>query len=467
LQNKIYLIKSLTLTDITKKTVLHQIRQFKNSIFQFAHLPFADIMTTDALEQIIENSTSSRDRIFTPLVTLKAFIFQVLSTDGSCRQAVNHVLSERLFQGCSANSIKTGAYCKARKRLPHKQLKQAVESSGKTLHEQADKSWLWKGHNTVLTDGTTVLMPDTPENQTDYPQQSNQKAGLGFPIVRIVGLISLSVGSVISYSAGPYQGKGSGETSLFSQVIGAIAKNDILLADRYYCTWAIIALVLQQGSHILVQNHIKRKPDFRRGKKLGAKDHLVEWKKPRRKPGWIIQSDYDALPEAIVFREFSLKGRVYVTTLMNSKKYHKKELAELYVRRWLIELDFRSLKTHMKMEMLRCKSPDMVDKEIAVYFLAYNLIRASIARATKVKCQLPRLVSFMTTVQIFNEGILQLIILSGKVLKDAVDGLLNAIASIPISQQKRKAQPRAIKRRPKAYPLLTEPRDQACEAINI
>jgi hypothetical protein len=118
---------------------------------------------------------------------------------------------------------------------------------------------------------------------------------------------------------------------LFSRVIDAIAKNDILLADRYYCTWAIIALVQQQGSHILVQNHIKRKPDFRRGKKLGAKDHLVEWKKPRRKPGWIIQSDYDALPDAIVFREFSLKGRVYVTTLMNSKKYHKKELAELYV----------------------------------------------------------------------------------------------------------------------------------------
>ena len=143
--------------------------------------------------------------------------------------------------------------------------------------------------------------------------------------------------------------------------------------------------------------------------------------------------------------EFSLKGRVYVTTLVNAKKYHKKELAELYVKRWLIELDFRSLKTHMKMEMLRCKSPDMVDKEIAVYFLAYNLIRASIARATKVKCQIPRLISFMTTVQIFNEGILRLIILSGKVLKYAIDGLLNAIASIPISQQKRKAQPRLSK----------------------
>ena len=206
-----------------KKTALHQIRHFKKSLFQFPHLPFSDILSTDALEQIIEHSANSKDRIYTPLVTLKAFIFQVLSTDGSCRQAVNHVLSERLFNGCPANSIKTGAYCKARKRLPHDQLKQAVESSGKTLHQRAHKTWLWKGHNTLLTDGTTVLMPDTPENQADYPQQSNQKPGLGFPIARIVGLISLSVGSAVSYSIGPYQGKGSGETSLFSRVIDAIA----------------------------------------------------------------------------------------------------------------------------------------------------------------------------------------------------------------------------------------------------
>ena len=451
----------------TKKSVLHQIRKFKNSILQFSHLPFADILSSDALEQIIEHSQSCRDRIFTPLVTLKAFIFQVLSTDGSCRQAVNHVLSERLYQGCSPNSIKTGAYCKARRRLPHKQLKQAVESSGKSLHQQAHKSWLWKGHNTLITDGTTVLMPDTPENQAVYPQQSNQKPGLGFPITRIVGLISLSVGSVVSYSMGPYQGKGSGETSLFGQMINEIAKHDLLLADRYYCTWAIIALMMQQGSHILVQNHAQRKPDFRRGKKLGIKDHLIEWKKPKRRPAWITQNDYDALPNEILFREFSVKGKVYVTTLMNTKKYHKKELAELYTQRWQIELDFRSLKTHMKMDMLRCKSPDMVKKEIAVYLLAYNLIRASIARAAKVKNQVPRQISFMTTVQVFNEGILQLIVLSGKILKYAIDGILSAIASIPIGLQKRKAQPRAIKRRPKAYPLLNEPRYKACEAINI
>jgi len=218
---------------------------------------------------------------------------------------------------------------------------------------------------------------------------------------------------------------------------------------------------------MLVQNHAQRKPDFRRGKKLGTKDHLIEWKKPKRKPDWINQHDYDALPGEILIREFSVGGIVYVTTLLDVKKYHKKELAKFYSQRWLIELDFRSIKTHMKMEMLRCKSPDMGQKEIAVYLLAYNLIRASIARAAKVKSQMPRQISFMTTVQIFNEGLLQLIVLSGKVLKHAIDGLLNAIASIPIGQQKRKAQPRAVKRRPKPFPLLTSPRKEACEAINL
>ena len=450
----------------TKYSVSQQIRTFKKSVFQFPHLPFSDILSSEILLQIVEHSSSSRDRIFTPLITLKAFIFQVLSTDGSCRQAVSHVFSERVRQGYSANSIKTGSYCKARTRLPLKQLKQATEKSGTALHQKAHTSWCWKGHNTLLVDGTTILMPDTPKNQKVFPQQSNQKPGLGFPILRMVGLISLSVGSVVSYAIGPYQGKGSGETSLFSQMINAIVKNDLLLADRYYCTWAIIALALQQGSHLLVQNHAQRKPDFRRGKKLGIKDHLVKWKKPKRKPNWITQKDYDALPNEIVFREFSVKGKVYVTTLLNTKKYYKKELAEFYTQRWIVELDFRSIKTQMKMDMLRCKSPDMAQKELAVYLLAYNLIRASIARAAKAKEKIPRHISFMTTVQLFNESITLLVLLSGRLLTQAINGLLVAIASIAIGQQKRMKQPRAIKRRPKPYPLLMIPRKQACEALN-
>jgi hypothetical protein len=312
----------------TKNTINQQILNLKNSILQFPQLAFADILSTELLLAIVNQSSSCRNRIYTPLVTLKAFIFQVLSADGSCRQAVSHVLSERLLQGQTANSVNTGAYCEARKRLPLEALKESVESTGKSLHQQAHPDWLWKGHNILLTDGTTVLMPDTPENQAVFPQQSYQKPGLGFPIVRIVGLISLTVGSVISYATGCYQGKGSGETSLFSQLLGSIEQGYLLLADRYYCTWTILALMLQQGAFMLVQNHANRKANFSLGQQLGVKDHLVEWEKPKRKPDWISQHDYDALPDKILIREFAVDGKVYVTTLLNAKKYHRKELCQ-------------------------------------------------------------------------------------------------------------------------------------------
>jgi len=447
------------MSNLTKLIALRQIQALKRAVLQLPGIPFSNILTNKSLQQIIDHSESSRDRIFTPLVTLKAFIFQVLSTDGSCRQAVMHVLSDRLQQGEKAISVMTGAYCKARQRLPYESLKELTEETGKNLHQKADSSWKWKGHNTLLTDGTTVLMPDTGKNQHDFPQQGNQKLGLGFPIARIVGLVSLSVGTVVSYAVGPYQGKGTGETSLFSQLMDAISKNDLLLADRYYCTWAILALMMQKKSHLLVQNHAQRKPDFRCGKKPGAKDHLVEWKKPKRKPGWISQADYKALPESILIREFAVKGMVCVTTLLDAKKYPKQELADLYLQRWKIELDIRSIKTQMGMEMLRCKSPDMVKKEIAVHFLSYNLIRATIARSAKLNQKTPRKISFMTAVQSLNERVSGLLFISGKVLRHVVKTLLTAISSVPIGIQKRKKQPRVIKRRPKPFPLMTKPRN--------
>jgi hypothetical protein len=213
-----------------------------------------------------------------------------------------------------------------------------VNTTGSALHHRNPGTWRWKGHNVVLVDGTTVLMPDTEANQNAFPQQSSQKPGLGFPIARVVGLISLGVGSVIDYIAGPYQGKGSGESSLFSQLIGTLRPGELLLADRYYCTYAIIALLMQKGVNVLFENHAQRKPDFRRGKKLGVRDHLIEWHKPKRKPVWMSKDDYDTLPQSIKVRELRVQGIVYITTLMASKKYHKKTLAQLYTERWKVDI---------------------------------------------------------------------------------------------------------------------------------
>jgi len=389
----------------------------------------------------------------------------VLSDDGSCKQAVAGVLIDRIVDGQSANTVNTGPYCKARQRLPLKELKAATTVAGLHLHNQALAAWRWKGYNVVLTDGATVQMPDTPENQADFPQLDSQKSGLGFPIARMVVLISLATGAVLDYSLGVYQGKGSGETSLLSQLFGSLSIGDLLMADRYYCTFAIIALLQASGIPVLFPIHARKKVDFSLGVRLDAKDHLIEWLKPKRKPVWMSQQAYNDLPEAMTIREFAVNGRIYVSTLLNAKSYHKQELAMLYKQRWKIELDFRSIKTNMGMEMLRCKTPDMVRKEIAIHLLAYNIIRENLAQAASLHEKIPRQLSFRSAVQLIIQASKQIVSLTGNRLTSALRKLLKAIASTAIGKQKRKSQPRAVKRRPKSFPLLTVPRNEACSRV--
>lgn len=216
----------------TRLSLRIQIRSFKNTFFQFNDLPFNGLLS-DHLIEAINKSGNRRDTVFTPLITLRAFLFQVLSPTGSCKEAIAHVLIERIGSNCSENSMNTGSYCKARSRLSLSHLKETVTSSGEKLHKCASNDWRWKGYRVMLVDGTTMLMPDTSNNQKTYPQQSVQKPGLGFSIVRLVGLLTLATGSCVDYALGSFQGKGSGETSLFSQLIESLGTSDLLLADRY------------------------------------------------------------------------------------------------------------------------------------------------------------------------------------------------------------------------------------------
>ncbi len=436
-----------------------QIRSVKNAFFQIGDLPFKNLLP-DSLIQAIHQSGNPRSTVFTPLLTLKAFIFQVLSPTGSCKEAVAHILMERINFDYSANSMNTGAYCKARLRLLLSHLKAAVTSSGQMLHQQASIAWLWKGYRVVLVDGTTLLMPDTEDNQKVYPQQNAQKPGIGFPIVRLVGLVSLATGSCIDYVVGPYQGKGTGETSLFSRLINILNQNDLLLADRYYTSFAIIALLIKQGTPLVFRQRSTVISDFRRGQRLGAKDHIIHLIKPKKKPVWMSEEDFAELPDVIHVREFSVKGVVYITTLLNAKAHPKKALAELYQQRWKIELDFRTIKTHMGMEMLRCQTAKMVEKEIAVNLLAYNLIRANTARGASIKDKEPRYLSFMATVQLMRTTVGLCMTRTGKALGELIYPLLMAMTETEVGKRIRPNQPRVIKRRPKGYPLMTKPREE-------
>jgi hypothetical protein len=436
-----------------------QIRSVKNAFFQIGALPFKNLLP-DSLIQAIHQSGNPCSTVFTPLLTLKAFIFQVLSPTGSCKEAVAHILMERINFDYSANSMNTGAYCKARLRLLLSHLKAAVTSSGQMLHQQASIAWLWKGYRVVLVDGTTLLMPDTEDNQKVYPQQNAQKPGIGFPIVRLVGLVSLATGSCIDYVVGPYQGKGTGETSLFSRLINILNQNDLLLADRYYTSFAIIALLIKQGTPLVFRQRSTVISDFRRGQRLGAKDHIIHLIKPKKKPVWMSEEDFAELPDVIPVREFSVKGVVYITTLLNAKAHPKKALAELYQQRWKIELDIRTIKTHMGMEMLRCQTAKMVEKEIAVNLLAYNLIRANTARGASIKDKEPRYLSFMATVQLMRTTVGLCMTRTGKALGELIYPLLMAMTETEVGKRIRPNQPRVIKRRPKGYPLMTKPREE-------
>jgi hypothetical protein len=301
-------------------------------------------------------------------------------------------------------------------------------------------------------------MPDTEDNQAVYPQQSVQKSGLGFPIMRLVGLLSLATGSCIDYTTGVYQGKGSGETSLFSRLISSLGKGDLLLADRYFTTYAIMTMMIEKEIPLVFRQRANVKSDFRKGQQLGSKDHLIRFKKPPRKPVWMTAEAYAGLPNEIIIREFIVKGIVYVTTLLDAKAYPKTELAKLYQQRWKIELDFRTIKTHMGMEMLRCQSAQMVDKEVATHLLAYNLIRANLSKAASLNDRQPRYISFMATVQLMHHISGLCLTMTTKALEKLLSPLLLAMSSTEIGRRKRPNQPRVIKRRPKAFPLMTKPR---------
>jgi len=437
-----------------------QIKNLKHSFLQLSNLPLSNVFSTHWLKKLAESVPYRRDTIYTPLVVLRLFLLQVLNDDRSCKAAVSRFLIERAAEGETEISHNSGPYCTARTRLPLALLEDGVRETAIEANK-TKTAWKWYGYNVYMVDGTTVLLPDTEDNQKEFPQQKNQKPGLGFPIVRICASISLATGSVADYAYAPYEGKGTGETSLFSNLQGSLKEGDLLLADRYYATFAIIMLLSLAGVHVVMRNHARRIVDYRKGTRLGKRDHLVQWTKPAEKPSWMSTEEYDKLPDTMTVREFRVNGTDFVTTLTDHKQFHKKEMSSLYRQRWNIEVDLRSIKTHMGMEMLSCLSPKMIKKEMAIYFMAYNLIRSIIAQSAVIHEKIPRKISFKGAVQLIVAGATTLIRMANRCIMDTVNAILLAISTNAVGIRNQTPQPRALKRRPKPYPLLTKPRREA------
>ena len=398
---------------------------------------------------------------------------QVLCPDHSCQQAVIRVNAERAANGLKPASPDTGAYCKARDRLPEELIHKLVCASGFNLEQAAPAEWRWKKRHVKLIDGSTISMPDTAENQEEYPKQSEQKPGLGFPIARVVGVLSLTIGSVLDLAIAPYKGKLTGEHALLRQLLHCFSEGDIALADAYYCSYFLIANLHKMGVDIICRLHGARGSDFRRGKRLGNGDHIVTYLRPSR-PSWMDDETYSKIPETFQVREvkvaidipgFRTKSIVVVTTILCSSCATSDELADLFRQRWHVELDLRSIKDTMKMAILRCKKPSMVRKEIWTHLLAYNLLRKIIAEAAFKHKLKPRQVSFKGSMQALNVFRFVWIYNPNLDSRALYEMMLDQIANIRVGDRPDRVEPRARKRRDNRYPNLNVPRAKARAAL--
>ena len=343
---------------------------------------FFNLLTGPELMEATEaHLPEHRERLYPPTVALSMFLRQCLDADGSCQKAVNGWAAQRCAEGLSVQSVRTGAYCKARERLPMAMVTGLAHTVGAQVSARAQAGWRWRGRNVKLVDGTGISMPDTPENQASYPQPSSQAEGVGFPLARVVGVICLATGAVIDAAIGPHAGKGSSELGLLRTLGAAFSAGDVMLADAFYCNYFLIATMMAAGVDVLFEQNGARHTDFRRGTSLGRRDHLVSWKKSKTKPEWMSAQQYADFPAELIVREVKVDGQVLVTTLTDHK-IRKGEIDQLYARRWNVELDLRNIKTTLGVEVLRCLTPQMVEKELWVHLLAYNLIRLLMAQAS-------------------------------------------------------------------------------------
>ncbi len=442
----------------------HQHKRFIHHAADTDSHAFFNLLTGPQLLDRVESMLPEhRERQFPPTETLSMFLAQALSADGSCREVVNDAAVKRLVGGMKPCSTNTSGYCRARARLPQSMIATLTRQAGEVIAEGAPAWWHWRGRPVRLVDGATVMLPDTEENQADYPQPRSQKAGLGFPQCRLVALLCLGSGALLDAATGPCEGKGSDEQSLLRSMLETLRADDILLGDAYYATYFLLCELLRRGVDGVFEQYgaRKRSTDFRKGERLGPRDHLIVLAKPK-KPDWMSQSDYDQAPSTLKVRELCAGGKILITTFICAKEVPKAVVKALYRSRWNVELDLRNIKTTLGMEMLRCKTPEMAVKELWVYLLAYNLIRLLMAQASLLADQIPRQLSFKHTVQIWIAWQQR-----GGATHDAVsiNALLFLIAEPRVGLRSRRVEPRALKRRQKQFPLLTKPRDITQEDI--
>ena len=436
-------------------------------------LPFSEIVTAERIEQVFarHDGLFAKDDVYSTPVVLWAFLSQVLrdGKEASCQSAVARIAGHCLQQGIQPPTADTGDYCRARAKLPEAALRELSHEVADELERRVLEAWLWKRRHAKLIDGFTFTMPDTEKNLAEFPHPRTQTKGVGLPIARAVAILSLATACVTDAVIGPYKGKETGETALLRSILGSLQSGDVAVFDRCYCSFMMIALLQLQGTDVCARLHQKRRSDFRKGKRLGKADHIIHWTKPQR-PKWMDQETYDRIPETLELRELRYtvveKGRrtktiTVVTTLTDATQYSHAEIAELYGFRWNSELDIRAIKSSLNLGHTRCKSPDMVRRELRTTLLAYNLIRTTAAKAALLHEKKPRQISFTATCQyvLSSWELTSTGILTAEQFRRHCLGMLAQIAACEVGNRPGRLEPRVLKRRRHRYPLMQQPRN--------
>lgn len=407
-----------------------------------------------------------RERIFTLSRTFWLFLHQVLSDNASCSETVSKALVHLALSDGLVASANTSAYCQARKRLPQEVVDQVAASVAQRVEEEAARE-LWLGRQVKVVDGSSVSMPDTPDNQAAFAQPSSQKAGCGFPVMRLVCQFSLSTGVLERCEHGPLSDH---ERTLWRRLWPGFEAGDVILADRGFCGFADFALLSQRGVDTVMRLHARRSTGVHEVERLGRGDWLVEWDKPpdNVRPEWLSDEQWAQLPDRLRVRQVSVsvsaagfrsQAITIATTLLDAKRYPARDLAELYRRRWQAELFLRDLKVTLGMDPLRCKSADMVVKELGMYLVAYNLIRALMWRSAAKHDLGPTALSFKTSLGIVRQWAPAMVEAEARARHLALlDLLLHYLACTTVPLRPGRSEPRARKRRPKNYQLLNQPR---------
>ena len=417
-----------------------------------------------------EDGPNSRNRVFTLRLTFECFVWQLLKPKTSCREVVRQVQALLRLQDRAPVDESDSAYIQARQRFPKERLQKALSATAQAADRRVGANGQLGGRPVKVVDGSTIQLPDTPRNQKRYPQPTSQKPGCGFPVIRFVALLSLNSGAILQVV---WDSLHSHDLRLFRRLWEHLRQGDIILGDRAFGEYSTLAQLPKQGVDVVARLHHQRKVDFRKAKRLAKDDGLFVWTKGYEPSGLATARQWQQMPDQILvrilrftatIRGFRNRRVTLVTTLLDPQRYPARQIIALYGRRWSLELCFRDLKTTMGMETLRCHSPEMAEKELLAYLVAHNLVRCVMAEAVacyQVPLERISLKGSLDALRQYSAAMAQA--RNQKLRRQLWEDLLLNLARDLVPWRPNRREPRAVKHRPKPYPLLNQPRRRFIE----